>query len=401
MRRHRRHARPHSMTNMSNVTTPDKARDPVPTFAVILPRREVYQKAGAGAVSLCVRDITANSRYRDSTLVFGEPVAEPLEPPRLIPVTPSPWIFMRRASRYLAGVIKALRNHPAALIEIHNRPIYVDALHKAFPGTPLLLYLHNDPRTMRGLKEASQRRHILEKVAAVVCVSDFIRRCMLDGLQDHPQQDKVQVVLNGVDTSLIRPVAGESRRKEIVFVGRLVPEKGGLLFARAAVALRQRLPEWRFVLIGARRLSPGGSKYGSEVVTEMERLGDQGEITGYIRRDHVMGRMARASIAVIPSLWDDPCPLTAIEAMSSGCAVVASNRGGLPEIVDEAGLMFSPRNVDELIQHLFTLPANPYILEQYQRLARQRAERALDIRRCAARLDSVRRELTQMEEVTG
>lgn len=372
-----------------------------PTIAVILPRREVYQKAGAGAVSLCVRDIAANSRYRDSTLVFGEPVAEPLEPPRFVPVTPSPWIFMRRASRYLTGVVKALRDHPAALIEIHNRPIYVDALNKAFPHTPLLLYLHNDPRTMRGLKEVEQRRRILERVTAVVCVSDFIRRCMLDGLHDHPQRDKVRVVLNGADTAAIHPAAVENRRREIVFVGRLVPEKGGLQFARAAVALRARLPDWRFVLIGARRLSPGGEQYGNEVVTEMERLGSQGEITGYIPRDQVLKRMARASIAVIPSLWDDPCPLTAIEAMSSGCAVVTSNLGGLPEIVAKAGLTFSPRNVDELIQHLLNLADNAYVLEQYQRLARERAERELDIRRCAARLDGVRRELMQLEEVTG
>lgn len=381
----------------------DNRIESMPPIAIILPRREVYQKAGAGAVSLCIHDVAANSRYRDNTLVFGEPVDIPLQPPRFVPVTPSPWVFMRRAKRYLGGVIKALREHQAALIEVHNRPIYVDALKKAFPHTPLLLYLHNDPRTMRGLKESGQRRRILERVAAVVCVSDFIRRCMLDGLERHPMGDKVKVVQNGVDTSAIRPVTDGTRRKEIIFVGRLIPEKGGLLFAQTANAVRRLIPDWRFILIGAgQHFSHGPVRdYERRVLAEMANLGEQGKITGYMPRDDVLKCMSHCAAVIVPSTWEEPFCLVAVEAMSAGCAVIASRRGALPDVIGDGGLLFSPDNPQSLEKCIRTLTGDPLTMERYQHAARERAVKFLDIRRCAARLDDVRDELLQMGEETG
>lgn len=368
-------------------------------IAVVLPHREVFQRDGAGAVSLFVRDAAAASHYRPRTVVFGEPVAASLDPECFVPVSRASWIHGRRASRYLKGVIKALAKAPPVLIEIHNRPVYIPALRAAFPHTPLLLYIHNDPRTMRGLREVRQRVRAVDDLAAVVCVSHYVRRCMLEGLEDHPRRDNVHVVLNGVDTSRLRPAADELKRREIVFVGRLSPQKGGLLFAKAAAALRDRLPGWRFVLIGARRFSRGlDSDYERRVAAHMTDLNNQGELTGYLPRDEVFRRLSYAAIAVVPSTWEEPFCLAAVEAMSAGCAVVASRRGGLTEVVDDAGLLFSPDDERELTEHIYALASEPGTLRRYQRWARARAESVLDIRRCIGQLDGLRSDILQEGE---
>ncbi len=49
-----------------------------------------------------------------------------------------------------------------------------------------------------------------------------------------------------------------------------------------------------------------------------------------------------AAIGVVPSLWDEPFGRAALEGMAEGCAVIASNRSGLPEVVGDAGIFFEP-----------------------------------------------------------
>ena len=321
-------------------------------LAIVLPHSEAFQHSGAGAISICVRDGAVASGLGERIKILGELVTEPLDAARFVPVTPAAWWYGRRGVRYVQGVIKVLRGLAPSYIEIHNRPVYVAALRKAFPNTPILLYLHNDPRTIRGIREVSQRARCLDQVSAVVCVSPFIRRCMLEGVADHPHARKVRVVLNGVDTTTVLP--SEQRRREIIFVGRLSPQKGGLLFARAALQLKERLPDWRFTLVGARSFGKPtlGSDYERQVVEAMQQLGAQGEITGYLPREQAMARLRLAAIAVIPSQWDDPCPLSVIEALASGCAVAASPRGGIPDLVADAGVLIASPESGEWAEQL-------------------------------------------------
>jgi len=367
-------------------------------LAIVLPHSEAFQHTGAGAISICVRDGAAASSLGTRIKILGEAVSEPLDATRFVPVTPAAWWYGRHGVRYVQGLIKVLRGLAPVYIEVHNRPVYVAALRKAFPHSPILLYLHNDPRTIRGIREVPQRVRCLEQVTAVVCVSPFIRRCMLEGMEDHPHVRKVQVVLNGVDTAALQP--GEQRRREIIFVGRLSPQKGGLLFAQAASQLKDRLPEWRFVLVGARSFGKPtlGSDYERQVVEAMQRLGAQGEITGYLPRERAMARLRQAAIAVIPSQWDDPCPLSVIEALASGCAVIASPCGGIPDLVADAGVLIAGAEPAEWAAQLARLAEDADLQRHYQTEARSRAVRSLDIHHTSAQLDAIRLALINGEE---
>ena len=123
-------------------------------LAIVLPHSEAFQHTGAGAISICVRDGAAASGLAEHIKILGEAVAEPFDAARFVPVAPAAWWYGRRAARYVQGVIRVLREIAPAYIEIHNRPVYVAALRQAFPQTPILLYIHNDPRTIRGIRKA-------------------------------------------------------------------------------------------------------------------------------------------------------------------------------------------------------------------------------------------------------
>ncbi len=274
------------------------------TVAVLLPHREIYSAVGAGAVSICVRDICAASAWRDRTVVFGAPVEAPFEGVAFQPVQSASWVHGSRTSRYLAGAVRQFRRLQPAVIEVHNRPQYIGPLRRKLPRVPLLLYLHNDPRLMKGLATPAERARLLDRVAAVVCVSDYIRRCMLDGLQAHSGCDKVHANLNGIDTGRFAPPADHDKRPEVLFVGRLTPDKGALLFAEAVHKALPQLAGWRAVLVGSRwfRDAPRVTDFEREVTGHLEALGAQGEIAGYLTHEQVMARFrdARHRCGAIP-----------------------------------------------------------------------------------------------------
>jgi glycosyltransferase involved in cell wall biosynthesis len=104
----------------------------------------------------------------------------------------------------------------------------------------------------------------------------------------------------------------------------------------------------------------------------------------------VLERFRNAAIAVAPSQWDEPLGLVVLEAMSSGCAVVTSPRGGIPELVDDAGILIDSAEPVEWAKQLLRLVNDQELRRHYQRAARARAVQCLDIHHANARLDAIR-----------
>jgi glycosyltransferase involved in cell wall biosynthesis len=245
---------------------------------------------------------------------------------------------------------------------------------------------------MKGFAEPEVRASLLGRLSAVVCVSGFIRDRVLSGIVGSRLHDRVHVVLNGIDAKGIAMIPPEKKRREIVFAGRLTPEKGSSLFVEAAARVLPGFPEWRGVLIGTRdpRRRRRITAFERNVIDRFNMLGGQGEVTGYLTHDRVMDRFRNAAIAVVPSLWDEPCGMVAIEAMASGCAVVTTPRGGLPEVLGDAGIMLESETSDALVQAFLALICDDSWRNELQRRARGRAVEKLDIRRACAQMDELR-----------
>ena len=94
-------------------------------------------------------------------------------------------------------------------------------LKKKVKSCPISLFLHNNPKEMKGSKSISERKELILNCAAIYCVSEYIRNEFIDGLNINCQ--KVFVLYNGVERQLTE---FPKRKKEVLFVGRIVPEKG-------------------------------------------------------------------------------------------------------------------------------------------------------------------------------
>lgn len=357
--------------------------------AILLPPREQFTHEGAGAIALTVAEQLRTGASREPLEIWGRaPNGTLLALPDGTPyvsLSDLAWIPARRRSRHAwAARLQAARRRPWRL-EIHNRAELFQRL--ATGSSRLALYLHNDPQGIRGLELAEQRQAVLRRADYIVCVSDFLRRRFCEGLGADCAA-RVQVVANSVDLDRFRP---GPKRREILFVGRLIPEKGAVELAEALLELLPRHPEVTARFIGAWHFGQSDVRFPYERDLEalVARSGGQIRLEGYRPYDEVAAAFARAEIAVVPSLWDEPFGRTALEAMAAGCAAVAANRGGLPEVVGDAGQVVEP-DPATLAEALGSLLASSARCEAFGNAARRRAETVFEAGALHRRIASLR-----------
>jgi glycosyltransferase involved in cell wall biosynthesis len=253
---------------------------------------------------------------------------------------PVGWVPGTVNLKYTARLaIPLLRLRPA-LVEVHNRVGIALALSTLLRPIPVVLILHNDPQGMRRARKPRERAVLLRQVSRVVTVSDFLRTRLLDGIEK-PARPPV-VMPNCLDLSTLPPPG--RREKRVLFVGRLVAEKGPEAFIHACASALPRLPGWRADMIGADRSRADSPDTPFIQTLRGSAAGAGVEVLGF--RDHpaVLAAMTRSAIVVVPSLWDEPFGLTALEAMACGAALICSRRGGLPEVAGDAAVYIDPAN---------------------------------------------------------
>jgi glycosyltransferase involved in cell wall biosynthesis len=125
----------------------------------------------------------------------------------------------------------------------------------------------------------------------------------------------------------------------LIFSGRLVTEKG--LWPLLAAFARQRAsPLLKIVGEGPLYGELAGHVAGNDLRTKVELL-------GYVNPDRLGAVLVPCSVAVVPSLWEEPLGLVVLEAMACGLPVLASAVGGIPEMIrhGENGLLLPPGDV--------------------------------------------------------
>ncbi len=155
------------------------------------------------------------------------------------------------------------------------------------------------------------------------------------------------VLTGGVSASLI-PAAAEARSdasgrdKIIVMTGRVEAATKGLdVLLKAGELLAQRRRDFQ---IWATHFDPRESR-------------EHYVAAGWLSHEETMRLYGQADIAVVPSLWQEPFGLVAVEAMAAGLPVCASDTGGLRDIVvhDETGFLFPPGDAETLASRLEVL----------------------------------------------
>jgi glycosyltransferase involved in cell wall biosynthesis len=198
---------------------------------------------------------------------------------------------------------------------------------------PLVTTLHlgraeGDARLLKALirsYELTLGRYIVRRSDHVTCVSHAVaEHARHIGGHSTP----VTVIPNGVDASLFHPRPERNKSGEtVLFVGRLVPNKGPETLIQAAPLVLAQHPKAQFLMVGdgplRARLEGQARKLG---------LGEAVQFLG-IRKD-VPQLMREAALLVRPSSLEG-MPLVVLEAMASAIPVVTTPVGGTPELVTD------------------------------------------------------------------
>lgn len=355
-----------------------------PLVAVVLPPREGFGPARSGAIGLLTRLYARTPGFR--TLVIGGPQDGLVHAVPFEAVKPVPWLPVSTNLRYVAGMIKPLRRAAPALIEVHNRPEIATALAKWLPHIPVALIMHNDPVEAAGARTPAARAGLLKRLAMVMTASDYLRRRFMEGLSE-PGLPPVELLPNCIDLAGIPPPA--ARDKVVLFVGRVVANKGPDSFIMACEQALPSLSGWRAEIIGADGMSENSRE------TEFLRGARAMAVAANIRmlgyRDHplVLDAMSRAGMVVVPSRWDEPFGLTGLEAMACGAPLLCSMRGGLPEVVGNAAVPIDPDDIPGMADQITALAEDDARREALSVAGRERA-RGFDVAIGTARLAELR-----------
>jgi len=312
----------------------------------------------------------------------------------------------RNPLRYLAKIVCVSRYGqrlgPALadsdIIYLHNEPNLLLFIRKR-PGQRVVLHMHNDHLSSRAFRPLYRR--LLAKVDAVICVSDYIRRCALQHFPEYA--DKFQVLFNAVDAQQFKPYGDEARaalppalqaqlppgRPTVLYVGRLVPEKGVDVLIRAFAQLKLRLPEARLVVVGSSFFAGAArTPYQDELVKLAASFQDDIVFTGFVPHAQLRYLYAQADVIAFPPVWGEPCALVVLEAMASGVCFVATSVGGIPEVMTDqvTGLLVPAGDAPALEQALHRALTQPAQRQQWAGAARQRILSGYDWPHLMARL---------------
>jgi glycosyltransferase involved in cell wall biosynthesis len=180
------------------------------------------------------------------------------------------------------------------------------------------------------------------------------------------------VVLNGMDTGRIAVSPLSFDPPVVLVLSRLVPEKGIDVALHACVRVTRELPDVKFTLAG-----DGPERDALVALIDELDLGDTVECLGGVPMKDVPALLQRATVVVVPSNYEEPFGLVAVEAGLAGRPVVASRVGGLPEIVEDGrnGLLVPPDDPDALAAAVLTVLRDPGLAERLGAEGRARAER--------------------------
>ena len=335
--------------------------------AIVLPPDEDFGPAAIGPIGHLVHRL---AQAGAGGLVLGATTSLP--PFDDVPFHPvKPGRGLNRTARYVSGLVAAIADIRPRLVEVHNRPEI--ALGLARHRIPVSLLLNDDPQHLHGSAFAWQRGRLMRRLALVMTASHWLRARLLDGLE-HPARDPV-VLPNCID---VPPAAAGPRESLILFAGRNPRDRGADSFVEACARVLPLLPGWRAEMIA------GHPHAGPPL--------DPGDLATTVRhRSHLaLSAMQRAAIVVVPSRWEAPFGLVALQAMSCGAAVICSSGGGLPEVVGQAALFADPDQPEALSAALFQLATDVGLRATLAAAGRFRAA-AFAAPPAAARLCEVRR----------
>lgn len=333
------------------------------TIAVVVPEMLPVPAVRGGAVEHWVQEVCEHlSRPDQKIVVISRPAhvaGNPVITYLAVPWTPiETWfhalkerVTWRNPLRYMAKIqnVYAYATRVAKLVQgsdvvyLHNEPNILLFL-KSVPRQKIVLHMHNDHLSSRLFRPFYRRA--LAKADRILCVSDYIRRSALAAFPEY--KDKFGVIVNATNPEVFKPYGPEAVHEleglvklnplmqYVLYVGRLNKQKGVHVLIEAFRSILLRLPNTRLIITGSSFFSGAATtSYERTLVDLAAPVASSIVFTGFLPHEKLKYLYSAVDVVCLPSVWQDPCPLVVLEAMSSGTCLVASRVGGVPEMATD------------------------------------------------------------------
>ena len=319
--------------------------------SILLPYKENYSKDYAGAVSIFIQGVNKYSIFKNNTKIYGNTNYSNFLSKNYINLPFKKNLFKSSSKIYVENFIKIEKKRNSNIIEIHNRPNYLKYFENKIKSK-IVFYFHNDPLTMNGSKNISERRFILNFCCKIIFNSEWTKNRFFEGIEKfYLNSEKIEVICQSTERSLVNL---DNKKKIIMFVGKLNRSKGYDLFGKAIIKILKEFKDWKALVFG--------DEPREEIFFKHERLIHN----GYQSNDKILNFFKLSSIAVACSRWNEPFGRSSLEASSRGCAVIVSNKGGLPETITD-GIILKNLSADEIYKNIKILITNKIKLKNIQK----------------------------------
>jgi glycogen(starch) synthase len=302
------------------------------------------------------------------------------------------------AKRNLSQVVK-IKQQIAAL----KRSFKPDLVHLHYPGhiayfhvstggaqpSPTLLSIHTPFPFARGGPDTL----FGQTVSSAAWVTAVSKATLSDTIDIVPEiRSRSSVIYNGLPPPELSPEMLPFGSPQILYVGRLAPEKGVDVAVSAFATIFNRFPHARFKIAG-----DGPAR--SELENQVARLGltDAVEFTGWIHPEKIPALINKCTLVVVPSRYREPFGLIAVEAAQMGRPVVAARTGGLRETVahQRTGLLFESEDTAALAEEIAFLLNHPDKAMQMGQAGRCRALKIFSLEKFVDAYDKLYLRLTK------
>ena len=306
-------------------------------ISILLPYKENFSPEYPGAVSLFLNDVSKFSKYKNKIKIYGNTAFKKKLSSNYINIDFKRFFFKSSSKSYIKKFLEIENNNKSSLIEIHNRPDYIDDIYKI--NKNLVLFFHNNPLEMRSSKSVNDRINIFNKTKKIIFNSSWTLKKFKENLSKKYITSKLEVINQSTSKKIIN---FKNKRKIILFVGRLNRPKGYDIFGEAIINILNTFPKWKAVVIG--------DEPREKHIFKHKNL----KILGFQKYKKVTEWFIKSDISVVCSRWDEPFGRTALEASSAGCAVIITDKGGLTEASPKALKIknLTVKNVENSIKKL-------------------------------------------------
>ncbi|MEH7075502.1 glycosyltransferase family 4 protein [Neobacillus drentensis] len=346
-----------------------------PKVAIITPGSFPIPSSRSSSVETVVERLTNTLQNEVEFTIFGKKTKGLLRTEKLGNISYIRFIY-RNWQGYLLKVVSVLSKLQPQIIQIENRPKYIPLVKQKFNKTPVWLSLHSTKFISASHIARDELVYCLHLVDKVIVNSHFLKNYLVE--QTGCEAAKVVVNHLGVNTDQFVSKWSTNRlnrneqvktqlniegKKIILFVGRLRKIKGVHKILQAMPAIIQAVPDTLLVIAGSAYYgSDRKTNYVNDLYRLAKKFSNHVSFLSFIPHSEIHVWFEAADLVLVPSTGNEAFGLVNVEAMACGVPVIATNIGGMPEVIvhGKTGYLINTQNIEkELAQYVIELLNHP------------------------------------------